>query len=89
MDWAWPTLGAPWIDPACAVLWLIAEGHTPATAEAWAHELPGWHHVPHAGLDVFAAVNAGLWARIAENDPQPWKLALREAGSQWQTYRRS
>ncbi|MFC3456314.1 hypothetical protein [Amycolatopsis speibonae] len=26
--WAWPTLGAGFIDPACAALWLIAEGHT-------------------------------------------------------------
>jgi hypothetical protein len=32
VDWAWPTLGAAWVDPVCAALWLIAEGHTPPAA---------------------------------------------------------
>jgi hypothetical protein len=89
VDWAWPTLGAGWIDAACAALWLIAEGHTPSAAEAWAHELPVRRPATQAGLDTFVAVNVRLWARIADDDPQPWKLALRDAATQWQTYRRS
>jgi len=30
IDWAWPTRGAAWIDPACLVVRLIAAGNTPA-----------------------------------------------------------
>src|ERR1700749_1114638 len=30
VDWAWPTRGAPFIDPACFPLRLRAPGHTPA-----------------------------------------------------------
>jgi hypothetical protein len=29
IDWAWPTLGAGWTDPACWVLRLMASGHAP------------------------------------------------------------
>ncbi|HEY3472067.1 MAG TPA: aminoglycoside phosphotransferase [Amycolatopsis sp.] len=87
VDWAWPTLGAAWIDPACASLWLIAEGHTPV-AEAWAQRLLARSHASPAGLDAFVAVNARLWARIADEDPQPWKLALRDAAARWQSHRR-
>ncbi|WP_217709723.1 phosphotransferase [Amycolatopsis sp. Hca4] len=87
VDWAWPTLGASWIDPACAALWLIAEGHTPAAAESWARTLPTWSHRPPNGLDTFVAVNARLWTSIAADDPQPWKLALRNAANKWLTHR--
>lgn len=87
VDWAWPTLGAPWIDPACAALWLIAEDHSPAAAETWARTLPAWNGVSRDGLDVFVAVSTRLWAAIANDDPQPWKLALRDAASRWQRHR--
>lgn len=89
VDWAWPTLGAAWIDPACAVLWLIAEGHTPAAAENWAREVPAWHQAPWVGLDAFVAVNARLWTRIAADDPQPWKLGLRDAAAGWRAHRQT
>jgi len=48
VDWSWPTLGATWIDTACAALWLIAEGHTPGNAESWAAGVP--HGRAHPGL---------------------------------------
>lgn len=89
VDWAWPTLGAPWIDPACAALWLITEGHTPTTAETWAQTLPAWNRLPQNALDTFIAVNARLWTTIATDDPQPWKLALRNAAHLWLTHRNS
>jgi hypothetical protein len=30
IDWAWPTLAAPWVDTACVGLQLITAGHHPA-----------------------------------------------------------
>ncbi|MBE8519382.1 aminoglycoside phosphotransferase [Amycolatopsis sp. H6(2020)] len=87
VDWAWPTLGAAWIDPACAALWLIAEGHTPAAAEGWAQAIPTWEYLPQGGLDTFVAVSARLWTQIADDAPQPWKLALRDAANRWQVHR--
>ncbi len=40
VDWAWPTRAAPWIDPACWIVWLIASGHNPADAETSAASVP-------------------------------------------------
>jgi hypothetical protein len=86
VDWAWPTFGAAWIDLACAALWLIAEGHDPAAAEAWAATIPAWSSMTQAGLDTFVTVNVRLWTRIASDDPQPWKAALRDAANRWQAH---
>lgn len=87
VDWAWPTLGAAFIDPACAALWLIAEGHTPAAAETWASTIPVWRDAPAAGVDIFTAVNARLWEQIARDDPQPWKQRLHQAALTWHEHR--
>ncbi|MPZ85467.1 MAG: aminoglycoside phosphotransferase [Actinophytocola sp.] len=88
VDWSWPTLGAAWIDTACAALWLIAEGHTPADAEAWASGIPIWTNGTADALDAFAAINAGLWGQIAEAEPRPWKLRLHGAATALLEHRR-
>jgi hypothetical protein len=87
VDWAWPALGAAWIDPACATLWLIAEGNTPASAEIWANQIPAWHDAPAEGIDMFATINTCLWTRIADDDPQPWKQRMRDAAQAWKAHR--
>jgi hypothetical protein len=87
VDWAWPTLGAAWIDPACAVLWLIAEGHTPATAEHWAQQIPSFADATSPGIDAFTTINHRLWEQIAHDDPQPWKLRLHTAARAWAHHR--
>jgi hypothetical protein len=87
VDWSWPTLGAPWIDTACAALWLIAEGHTPADAEAWAAEVQVWSTAAVGTLDAFAAINAALWRQIADAEPCPWKRRLQHAATAWTEYR--
>ena len=87
VDWAWPTLGASWIDPACAALWLIAEGHTPEAAESWAQQIPSFSAAPHPGIDAFTTVSRRLWEQIAHDDPQPWKLRLHAAAQAWAEHR--
>jgi hypothetical protein len=87
IDWSWPTLGAPWIDTACATLWLIAEGHTPANAETWATTVPAWVTASQPGLDTFTAINAVLWAQIASADPRAWKQRIHQAAASWREYR--
>jgi hypothetical protein len=43
IDWAWPTLGAAWTDPACWILRLMASGgHTAHEAEQQASRLPAF-----------------------------------------------
>jgi hypothetical protein len=67
IDWAWPTLGAAWTDPACWVLRLMASGgHTAPEAEQQASRLPAFQAADPAHIDLFATANVRLWDEIAQ-----------------------
>jgi hypothetical protein len=87
VDWAWPTRGAAFIDPACFLLRLMASGHTAASAEHWAAQCAGWGQAPAPAINAFAIASARLFAEIARDDPQPWKQQLASAADEWMTYR--
>ncbi|MHB1772052.1 MAG: aminoglycoside phosphotransferase [Acidimicrobiales bacterium] len=87
VDWAWPTLGAAWVDPACWIQRLIVAGHGAESAEDLAQQVPAWHTASPAQLDAFAAANARLWDEIATTDPQPFKLRMRTAANAWADHR--
>ncbi len=89
IDWAWPTRGAGWIDPACLVLRLIAGGHTAPHAQQIVSELPAWQDAPVAGLDAFAAASVRLWTEIADRDAVSWTERMADAAQQWASYRSS
>jgi hypothetical protein len=87
VDWAWPTRGAGWIDPACFALRLMAAGHAPSEAEAWAARVPAWAAAPREAVDTFAIVSLRMWDEIATDDPQPWKAQMRAMVQEWVAYR--
>jgi hypothetical protein len=87
IDWAWPTRGAGFIDPACLIVRLVYAGHTPESAEAAVAPLPAWGNAPKRGVDVFATALARMWTDIAEADPVPWKQRISEAARAWMTHR--
>lgn len=87
VDWAWPTRGAAWIDPACWVVWLIASGHAPASAENHATMIPSWQEAPSTSVDEFALAQARMWAEIAAESSHPWTKSLATASSLWSTHR--
>jgi len=87
IDWAWPTRGAAFIDPACLAHRLITAGHTPAEAEAWAGQSPTWSAAPRSAIDTFALANSRLWTQIACDDPQTWKQKTAVAARQWANHR--
>lgn len=87
LDWAWPTLGAAFIDPACLVLRLLAAGHSPAGAEAVVAACPAWTAAPRRAVDVFVTASARLWAEIAGADPVGFKTAMARGAARWQQHR--
>ncbi|WP_432007124.1 aminoglycoside phosphotransferase [Streptomyces parvus] len=89
VDWAWATRGAAWLDAGYWTIWLIAAGHTPASAEHWATAIPSWHAAPADGITAFVTANANLWAEISAADPGPWTLRLAMAAQAWRTHRMS
>ncbi|MFJ1590208.1 hypothetical protein ACIOD0_08170 [Kitasatospora albolonga] len=88
--WAWATRGAAWLDVGYWVIWLIASGHTPASAERRAAETPSWHTAPAEGITAFATANRNLWSEISTAGPDPWTLRLATAATTtWHTHRRA
>lgn len=88
IDWAWPTKGAAWIDPACLVPRLIAGGHSPASAEAVARECPSWSNADPAAIDVFAHALTTMWTAIAQAQPEEaWKQSMARAARAWRDHR--
>ncbi|GAO09676.1 hypothetical protein TPA0598_05_03980 [Streptomyces lydicamycinicus] len=87
VDWGWATRGASWLDAGYWVIWLIASGHAPASAERWAAEVPAWHTAPAEGIAAFAAANRNVWDEISTADPDPWTLRLAAAAATWHDHR--
>ncbi|WNV82244.1 phosphotransferase [Umezawaea sp. Da 62-37] len=89
IDWAWPTRGAAWIDPACLVVRLIAAGNTAAEAEKWVDQIPAWAEAEPNALDVFSRGTARMWDEIAGHDPVDWKSSMAAAARTWLDHRES
>jgi hypothetical protein len=88
IDWAWPTLGAAWTDPACWVLRLMASGgHTAHEAEQQASRLPAFQAADPAHIDLFAAANVRLWDEIAQSNTSDWTTKMAQAAEAWAVYR--
>ncbi|WP_416972602.1 protein kinase [Streptomyces sp. 4F14] len=87
VDWAWPTRGAAFIDPALLVVQLIAAGHTPASAEGWASRIPTWRTADRHAVTVFAAATLRMHEAFAARKPdEEWLKAMVEACRSWTAY---
>jgi hypothetical protein len=90
IDWAWPTLGAAWTDPACWVLRLMASGgHTAHQAERQASRLPAFRAADPAHVDLFAYANVRLWDEIAQSSTSDWTVKMAQAAKSWAAYRQA
>lgn len=87
IDWAWPTKGVGWIDPACLVIRLIAGGHTPKDAEALVSGLPAWKSATDEDLRIFAVACLNMWTEVALNESEPWKIRMQHSANEWVHHR--
>lgn len=87
VDWAWPTHGAAFIDPACLTVQLVAAGHPPAEAETWAGQCAAWREADPAAIDAFATVAVRMYQKFEEIDPEPWRKAMTTAVTDWARHR--
>ncbi|MFD3582017.1 phosphotransferase [Streptomyces sp. NPDC058683] len=88
VDWAWPTRGARFIDPALLVVQLIAAGHTPDSAEKWAERLTAWREAAPQAVDAFAAANLRMYRAAVGRKPEAdWLKAMVDACRAWTEYR--
>ncbi|WP_067805824.1 hypothetical protein [Actinomadura formosensis] len=88
VDWAWPTRGAAFIDPALLVIQLVAAGHSPEQAEGWASACPSWKGADPAAIDAFADANASMYGTLADRRPDAtWLGAMATATRAWARHR--
>ena len=89
IDWAWPTLGAAWTDPACWVLRLMASGgHTAPEAERQASRLPAFQAADPAHIDLFAAPTSGCGTRSPRRAKR-LDRRMAQAAKSWAAYRQA
>ncbi|GGX84340.1 aminoglycoside phosphotransferase [Streptomyces fructofermentans] len=87
VDWAWPTRGAAWIDPAVLILRLMEAGHSAQDADTWARtQFASWAAAPATAVMVFSQANATTWEEIARADPQAWKKTMAQHAHDWVNY---
>lgn len=89
IDWAWPTLGAPWMDPAYWLVRLVASGHTVRDAEQYAAQVPGYADADPAHIDLFASAHALMWDEIEQQVPKvsSWMRCVVTAAHEWHDFR--
>jgi hypothetical protein len=87
VDWAWPTRGAAFIDPALLILQLIAARHTPAEAEAWAQKCDAWADADPEAVNVFVAATVRMYRAHAKRFRAQWRKAMVLAAEAWAEYR--
>ncbi|WP_067460444.1 hypothetical protein [Actinomadura macra] len=87
IDWAWPTRGAGWIDPACLILRLMASGHSAESAEEVVADVPAWRSAPQEGLAVFARACNRMWEEIAAANTVEWTTDMAQAARLWRMRR--
>lgn len=83
VDWGWATLGAPWLDAAAWAIWLVASGHTPASAHDWACHVPAYRTTDPAARLAYASMAAAMWADAAQHSSTPWTGTVANAAEQW------
>ena len=89
IDWAWPTLGAAWTDPACWVLRLMCfGGHTADQAEQQASRLRAFATADPAHIDTFAVASTRLWAEVAKSNNSQWTQEMARTAHAWVEHRR-
>jgi hypothetical protein len=92
IDWAWPTLGAAWMDPAYFLIRLMASGYSAEDAESFAAQIPDFAKADPAHLDLFARVNVRMWDEIEAQSAghiSSWMRGVVTASRDWAAYRRS
>jgi len=89
IDWAWPALGAAFIDPCCLIVRLVFAGHTPAQAESCVAGTAAWQAAPANAVDVFAGGLATMWTEIADADPAPWQQQMAASARAWLSHQQA
>ncbi|MEO3863696.1 aminoglycoside phosphotransferase family protein [Acrocarpospora sp. B8E8] len=77
IDWAQPSIGAPWQDVVDLIPHMIMAGHEPRAAEKALIGVPAWEELPAEVVTSYAAAYAGYWTRMSRQPSPPGVPNLR------------
>lgn len=87
IDWASSRRAAPFVDVVLLVVRLIAAGHAPEKAEAWAADLGAWQHAGADAITACAVALLGIWEYELRAEPSPQLPPLTDAARSWLQFR--
>ncbi|GAA4845297.1 hypothetical protein [Saccharopolyspora rosea] len=87
IDWAWSRRAPAWVDPAVLVVRLLAEGHSPDEAEAWAQGIPALRGASNGTVTAFAVTLLGVWEYVVRHSSGSHRRPLVDAARTWVHHR--
>ena len=72
VDWAFVSQGAPWLDFAFMVPWMLRAGHTPESTESWLGRFPLWKGADPEHVGLFASLLDQTWSRRNVEGAPAW-----------------
>lgn len=87
VDWAWPTLGAAFIDATLLANQLICAEHSPQEAEAVVSDIRGWRDADPQAIDAFLLANVRMMEERYARTDAAWIKAVLDAWREWLSYR--
>ncbi|MFP3962449.1 phosphotransferase [Actinomadura fulvescens] len=82
VDWGFTSRGAPWVEAAQIIPWLIRAGHGPAAAQQWASQFPSW-----LAIDLHARLSAERWRLHHAANATPKIPQYVRVAQQWADFR--
>jgi hypothetical protein len=87
VDWAFCSRGAAWLECGFLLPWLMRDGHTPESAEAWLERFPAWKQADPTIIDSFASWLATAWSRRDVPGAAPWVAEYAGIAQAWAAHR--
>ncbi|MBO2451647.1 phosphotransferase [Actinomadura barringtoniae] len=88
VDWAFVSRGAPWVELAQMIPWMLDAGHTPESVESWLGQFPAWTQTDSGSIDHYARLHTAVWERRKGLFPdQKWIPPYLELVKRWANYR--
>lgn len=89
VDWTFAGRGAPFLEMALLVPWLLKAGHPPADAENWLSRFHAWTNTDPAAVDLFSRVFADKWQVNLATNSAEWAIEHAAAARRWADHRLS
>ncbi|MEW2353956.1 phosphotransferase [Spirillospora sp. NPDC029432] len=87
VDWTFTGRGAPFLEMALLIPWLMEAGHSPAAAEEWVSRFSAWTAADPDVITRFSRVFADKWQANHATNQAGWAAGLAARARRWADHR--